>query len=192
MSDATPSPAPARPPAGTWVVAGMLALAVALAVFGIWYQHGQTRRCLGFYGSVHARRIQAAPRVELWPLAATGETAPVVPVRRIDISKARGVVHMRRGLVEDANFAWDDGAAIDGLPPAFALAFFDDAVAREPATLLVVRLDDRGGSIEVDGQPGTVALGRIESGLRTWLAEAAAGETAPEPAGGRRPRTPGT
>ena len=179
MSEATPSRAPSGPPAGTWVVAGMLALAVALAVFGIWYQRGQTRRCLELYGSADAHRIQAAPRVELWPLAAAGETTRGVPARRIDISKARGVVHMRRGLVEDANFDWDTVAAVNGVPPTFALAFFDDAAAVEPATLLLVRLDDRGGSLEVDGRPGTVRLGRISSGLRTWLAEAAAGGGAP-------------
>jgi hypothetical protein len=155
----------------------MLALAVALASFGIWYQRGQTRRCLEFYGSAHARRIQAAPRVELWRPAA--DAMPVAPERRTDISKARGVVHMRRGLVEDANFAWDQRASVDPRPPAFALAFFDDESAAEPATLLHVRLDDRGGSIEVAGRPGAVTLGRIAAGLRTWVADASAERPVP-------------
>ena len=158
--------------AGAWIVAGMIALGVALAVFAVAFQWGQTRRCLSFYGSEAAHRIQTAPRVELWRLdPAAPHLAPPAD-RRIDISQARGLVHLRRGLVEDANFAWD-AAAAGGPPPAVAMAFFDRAAATEPDTLLIVKLDESGGAIEVAGRPGTVALGRLAGGLRKWLADTA-------------------
>lgn len=178
MRDSPADHTPSRR-AGTWIVVGMLALAVVLASFAIWYQRSQTRRCLEFYGSDHARRIQAAPRVELWQLAPTAAGGRLDPVARTDISTARGVVHLRRGLVEDANFAWNRPPAIDRPPPTLALAFYDDGAAADPATLLVVGLDERGGAIEVSGRPGVVALGRIAAGLRTWFAEAVSARARP-------------
>ena len=167
---------------GTWIVIGMLALAFAMAAFAIWYQRGQTRRCLEFYGSDHARRIQEAPRVELWQLAPAASATRPDPVSRSDISAARGVVHLRRGLVEDANFAWERPSGGDGPAPQYAFAFFDDAAAAEPATLVVVGLDERGGALGVAGRPGTVTLGRIAAGLRTWLAATARDRSWPSPA----------
>ena len=169
--DAT-APRPSRA-TGTWIVGGMIALAAALAVFAVWYQWGQTRRCLAFYGSEVAHRIQAAPRVELWWLDDAGVTVRPEPERRIDVSQARGLVHLRRGLVEDANFAWDSVPTPIQRAPAVALAFFDDPDTPEAATVVVVRLDERGGWLEVAGRPGSLALGRLAAGLRTWLADLA-------------------
>ena len=53
---------------GSALVIALVGLAAALAVFAIWFQWNQTRRCLGFYGPAVARSVQAAPRVELWTL----------------------------------------------------------------------------------------------------------------------------
>lgn len=156
-------------------MAGIIGLGLALATFAIWFQRGQTRRCLEFYGSSAARRIQVAPRVELWRLDPTPAPERPEPGRRTDISAARGVVHLRRGLVEDANFVWDRPLPVDPTAPAVALAFYDDVTAADPETVLVVRLDDRGGSVEIAGRPGALALGRIAAGLRTWLADVPSG-----------------
>lgn len=171
MTATPPSSVARSQPSGAWLVAGMLALGVALAAFALVWQWGQTRRCLAFYGSEAARRIQSAPRVELWRLGPPAGLPPPAE-QRTDISQARGVVHLRHGLVEDANFAWAVPPA-PGPAPAFALAFFDRAADAEAATVLVVRLDESGGSLEVAGRPGAVTLGRIAAGLRTWLTEAA-------------------
>ena len=147
----------------------MLALGVGLGTFAVVWQWGQTRRCLSFYGSEAAHRIQSAPRVELWRLD-PGDRLPPATEQRTDISQARGVVHLRHGLVEDANFSWDAPSG-SGPAPAFALAFFDRATDAEPDTVLVVSLDESGGSLEVAGRPGAVTLGRIAAGLRTWLTD---------------------
>lgn len=172
MPNTAPSPDPRRPATGGWIVGGLLALGIAMAVFAVWYQWGQTRRCLAFYGSEAAHRIQAAPRVELWRLE-PGEAAarPESGDRRPDVSRARGLVHLRRGLVEDANFAWDASPAAGRPDTAVALAFYDRIDDAEPGTVVVAHLDERGGRLEVAGRPGALPLGRIAAGLRKWLAD---------------------
>lgn len=170
--------APARPSAGrpsgvgigTVVVLALLLLAVSLAMFAIWFQWRQTRRCLAFYGPAAARRIQAGGRVELWRLAWNDERRRPVVAERLDVSRAAGLVHLRRGLVEDANFSWDDGPGGGRLPDGAwdqALAFFD-ASGDSPPTVLAFELD-RPQAITVVGRPGRVTMGRIARGFAVWL-----------------------
>lgn len=83
-------------------------LGLGAAVAAILFQRHQTHRCLAFYGADHARRIAAAPIVELVTLEPGPRPAVVVARERRDISRAPGLVHLRRGLVEDANFMWHD------------------------------------------------------------------------------------
>ena len=61
-----PASRPAGPPSGgsgSVLVLGLLLLGWGAAVTGIWFQWGQTRRCLEFYGPRVARLIAEAPRV---------------------------------------------------------------------------------------------------------------------------------
>lgn len=151
---------------GRRLVVGLLMLGLGLACFAIWFQWQQTRRCLAFYGSDSARLIQAAPRVELWEPAAAPATAQ--SAARTDVSHAPGLVHLRRGLVEDANFDWQRAAGGDAAWDA-AFAFYDTAAATTPATVLVIDFDPAGGTLAVIGRDGRVGLGRMEKGLRSWL-----------------------
>ena len=150
---------------------GLVLLALGLAAFAVWFQWGQTRRCLAFYGPLAARQIQSAPRVELWSLAAA---APGVRLAdRLDISRAPGLVHLRRGLIEDMNFRWHQaGDAGNGrLPPAawdVAIAFFADADQATAATVVAFDLDEP-GSATVVGRAGRIGLGPIAPGLREWI-----------------------
>ena len=93
---------------------------------------------------------------------------------RIDVSKAPGLVHLRRGLVEDANFNWQaSGVAASGnSPPRLPLSSWDVAfVFSEPLgqTTLVIDLDRAGGGLAAVGQPGRIGLGRIGPGLEKWI-----------------------
>ena len=97
------------------------------------------------------------------------------------MSRAPGLVHLRRGLVEDANFRWPGaGEGSRSRLPAqsweVALVFTDPAHPDEEA-LLVVDVgnpgagDDGAGWLAVVGRPGRIGLGRIGAGLGKWLAD---------------------
>jgi hypothetical protein len=165
---------PAQPTAGrgTSLVIGLLLLGLAAAGTGIWYQRGQTRRCLDLYGAEAARHITAAPRVELVRLVPAGAAGRLAAVDRREITSAKGLVHLRRGLVEDANFLWPPAPAVDRLPAEawdLALVFSDPAAPQQPPTILVIDFDESGGHAAVVGRPGRVGLGRLEKGLRKWV-----------------------
>jgi hypothetical protein len=186
-SQAQADSTPAGPAVGTMLVVGLLLLAAGLGAFAVWFQWGQTRRSLAFFGPDAARRIQAAPRVELWSLAA--RDGEVRAVERRDVSHAPGLVHLRRGLVEDVNYRWDvarvgqeraaapDGADADLLgEPATRLPAgswdaaltFGDGSGGRPLTVLAFDLDGS-GAMTVVGRPGRLGLGRIGPGLREWI-----------------------
>lgn len=188
--EASPPKAAGLGRTGVWLVLGIVLLAAGLAVFAVWFQWGQTRRCLQFFGAAGARRIQTAERVELWLLTAEGDTIRVR--ERLDVSRAPGLVHLRRGLIEDVNYTWTAQpresqppglAASGGRLPAevweLAIAFLEApaAAADQPpaehpgATVLAFDLDGR-GAMTVVGQPGRVGLGRLTAGLRTWVDDA--------------------
>lgn len=155
--------------AGRWLVLGLLALGLAAAATGILFQRQQTRRCLAFYGPDAARRITAAPRVRLIVLEASGLRSVKAALSR-DVSGAAGLVHLRRGLVEDANFRWPESPPREPLGAAawdYALEFSE--AAGGTATTLALDVDPAGGSLAVVGAPGRVDLGRVGPGLATWI-----------------------
>ena len=168
-------------PRGTLLVAGLLLLGLAAAITGIWFQRHQTRRCLAFYGPAAARRIAAAPTVELLLVQPGQGPGQLGAQTRIDISKAPGLVHLRRGLVEDANFSWQasSGAVPERLPlESWDVAFVftepgGSGSGRQPRdegrTTLVIDLEPAGGSLAAVGQPGRIGLGRIRPGLEKWI-----------------------
>jgi len=169
---------PATGPApGTRLVLGLVLVALGLAAFAVWFQWGQTRRCLAFYGAAAARSIQTAPRTELWSLAADGTGIRVAS--QLDISRAPGLVHLRRGLIEDVNFRWDaafrpedsgdpGGGRLPLVAWDHAIAFFATDDASNPATVVAFDLD-KPGFATVVGRPGRIGLGPIAPGLRKWI-----------------------
>jgi len=152
-------------------VAGLLLLGLAAAVTGVAYQRMQTKRCLEFYSPEVARLVTSAPRVELIRVRPGAESRRLVADAAQDISDAKGLVHLRRGLVEDANFDWQRSG--DGQPlsaAAWDLAFvFSDPAFPDARASLIVDFDGAGGSLAVVGRPGRVALGRIAPGLKKWV-----------------------
>jgi len=141
-------------PRGTWLVAGLLLLGVAAGLTGVWFQRHQTRRCLEYYGPVAARRISAAPVVELLLLEPGPAAGRLAARTRIDASQAPGLVHMRRGLVEDANFSWRGGGngGMDGYETEgngatrLPLAAWDVAIVFSDKPFLGKDLSGRAGS----------------------------------------------
>jgi len=182
-------PAPGR--VGGLLVMGLLLLGLTAASVAIAFQRGQTEQCLAFYGADAAAAVSRAPHVELWQLAEVD--GRLTAARREDISQAKGLVHLRRGLVEDANFDWQAAEAAESpLPPhawdwAMVFAESPQAAATGQATLLVIDLggaplggtspgelpehSGAAGWVAVVGKGGRVGLGRIGPGLATWIAD---------------------
>ena len=167
---------------GARLVIGLLLLGITAGVVGIWYQRGQTQRCLAFYGPEAARMVTSAPVVEVWALAPAAESGVLVALERADVSQAPGLVHLRRGLVEDANFRWQGRPSTGaGRLPAEswdrALVFADPATGRPPVVLVIDLVEGASaaagvgelGSLAVVGRPGRIGLGRISRGLERWL-----------------------
>lgn len=155
---------------GSLIVVGMLLLGIMAATLAVSYQRTQTRRCLDFYGAEAAWRVAKAPRVELWKLGPTGRTGRLVAISRHDVTDAKGIVHLRRGLVEDAGFRWDGKSSLARLPDRawdYALVFSDPA--SDGRTTVVVDLDAEGGWLAVQGRPGRAGLGRLGRGLSEWI-----------------------
>lgn len=170
-SGSEPAPSPSR--SGRYLVAGLLVLGACLGVFAVVFQWSQTNRCLDFYGAAAARAIVTAPHVELWRLDVAPATGTIAAVERCDVSRAPGLVHLRRGLVEDANFDWRPAAG--GRLPAsawdVAIAFAPAADAAPTAILVVGGAAGR-RQVCLVGRPGRAGLGRLEKGLATWIADA--------------------
>jgi hypothetical protein len=167
-------PVASRPSSGRTVVAAIVLLGLVLAGFAFWFQWRQTRRCLDFLGPDVATLVGGAERVELWRLAAGSGPRRLVAVDRKDVTRARGLVHLRHALVEDASYVWKPGPAAResaGATPVAAwtlgLAFYDREDAAAPAAVLA--FDLRQGWMTVVGRPGRVALGRFGAGLGRWV-----------------------
>lgn len=155
---------------GSRIVVVLLGLGIALAAFALVFQWRQTDNCLGFYGSEVARAITTAPHVELWHLAEGAAAGRLVATARCDVSRAPGLVHLRRGLVEDANFAWGPPASQRLPSGAWAAALvFSAAPGARPSATLAISFGPEAAALCVVGQPGRVGLGRLERGLRTWV-----------------------
>jgi hypothetical protein len=103
---------------GKLAVLSMLLVAFALAAFALWWNVTGGRKTLEFWGQEGGARIispQAAV-VLLWlePVGedAVGERLSIggrsyAVVAQADVTGARGLVHARHSLLEDASFDWD-------------------------------------------------------------------------------------
>ena len=161
------------------LVIGLLALGLLAAGIGVWFQWQQTRRCLAFYGTRATEQISKSPFVELWqlkPLSGGRHTGRLEAVLVEDITEAKGLVHLRRGLVEDANFQWVEGnterAPLADAAWDLALVFFDSKQKYESErTVVVIDFGENSqkANLTVVGRPGRVALGKMGKGLKTWV-----------------------
>ncbi|RCS53931.1 hypothetical protein DTL42_01845 [Bremerella cremea] len=75
----------------------MIAIAIIAATITISWHWSQSRFAVGYWGGDNATRIRAAEVVQLVDLAKEAENQ--------DISGAKGLVHFRQALIEDASFA---------------------------------------------------------------------------------------
>lgn len=137
----------------------MILLALLLAAFALWWNVTSGRQALEFWGQDGARRIaDESDRVELlWlrpPAGESAENALIIGERTYavaaakEVTGARGLIHARRSLVQDASFVW---GANDPLPAghySVAVRFRDDSGTTTAAfdfeRLLIAHVESQG------------------------------------------------
>jgi len=120
---------------GKLLIGAILSVALLAAGFSWWFRFQATHRTAQFWGPAAARLIREAPGVEA--LEIDGSLQHITNQR--DVSKAKGMTHLRYALLEDRSFQWpgDDGAELEegAMEWRFALRFRNDPQA-EPLILL--------------------------------------------------------
>lgn len=123
---------------GKWLVLATFAIGLAMAGGAWWYQYNQARRSAEFWGHSAASLLVGNSTVKLVELGEAGDepadgddssetrVAGWAVVREVDLTQAKGLVHLRHSLSYDDNFDWERRAleplAADG-DWAFALVF---------------------------------------------------------------------
>lgn len=158
------------------VIVAMLVLAVSAAVTAIWYLRGLSRRTIEQWGPTAGQLILQAPHIEAWRLepvgeddAETRETISVdgqrlAIVERRDLSQAPGVTNVRRALMNDASYAWDDPTT-ESSHWTHALQFSN---AGRQATLL---FSHQPSQVMLLGDNRPLCPQRIARGLQVFLEE---------------------
>lgn len=97
-----------KSPPRSGVLAAVLLLAIGVAAAGIawWNTRSHTRRTLDFWGSEAALLIRDAPRVTAGRVEVKQHAKDIAVLQQRDISRAKGLVHLRHALLDDRSFAW--------------------------------------------------------------------------------------
>lgn len=182
---ASPQPV-AKEISGKYVILAVLAVAFIGAAASWFFRYNATHRAAEYWGPEAAQLIRDAPQVKLvkTPLAGLAPTTDskaiqaTIDSHSIDISHARGLLHLRNALLEDANFNWTKG---DEPPPQAAddilhwwLNFNDPASGKtvwmtfsencRQVTLMVSQADGISKGTPISTEP-------IAKGLREIFAE---------------------
>jgi hypothetical protein len=113
---------------GKLAVVAMIAVALVAATFAWWWNFNRGRKALAFFGPQAAHLIRTSPKVEILvvggPDSAGGPDSTDDKVRltniefsvfrRIDISKAAGLIHARTSLLADSSYAGEPGMSLWG------------------------------------------------------------------------------
>lgn len=143
-SPASAAPHPTTDPpgvAGKWIVIGVFGLALVGAVGSWLFRYYATHQAARFWGAKSAVLIRDAPQVDFYFLV-NGEatlndadlleklTQPGV-CSKVDVSRGRGIVHLRNALLEDRSFDWQMTPAAP--PPAGWMLRFSDPTTKDEA-----------------------------------------------------------
>lgn len=140
---------------GKLVLVGVIVVAFAGAAVSWFFRYHATHRAIEFWGSKVALLIRDAPVVTLFEdsdavVPATKSqsgTTDRTPPRKIDVSQAHGLTHLRNALLENESFDWSAATlsptlgkedVYDQEKLSWRLSFFDPAT-NEEATILFVK-----------------------------------------------------
>jgi hypothetical protein len=128
---------------GTFAILLMVVVAFGLSTFAAWYRYQAGDAALRYWGKDAALRIRSAPKVKLMMIEQDATASKPIEIHDttyqitqvIDISSARGLIHARHALLEDASLDelavppspapdWDrviEFTAVDGETTAIAI-----------------------------------------------------------------------
>ena len=156
----------------------MVVLACGLGLTSVVYHHWASHGVLAWWGGDMARLIADAPRVEALRLQPSEKpdsdpTADRLDVngrqfvvsQRKDVTTAIGLDHLRRGLLDDANFSWS------APPPASAPHWSDALVFSDGARRIVVVFDLTNRRLGRADSSTTLAIDQIATGWEEFFAD---------------------
>jgi len=158
---------------GKLVIGAIFFVALAAAVSSMVVRYQATRRILQFWGTETVALVSAAPTVEALRLGSAGGQQSVG--ERVDISHARGLVHLRQALLGDRSFAWDEREEHGEPVWSYGLRFGDDS----KSVTLVFTADFRQASRSYS--PSIVSSAPIAKGLAKLFSEHIALESETSP-----------
>jgi hypothetical protein len=129
---------------GKLVIVSIMTVALAAAGASWWFRYTATHRAAKFWGPGVARLIRDAPKVKLLRLGSPNTIGLhssaiaqyVETADYLDVSKGRGLVHLRNALLEDRSYDWPAQPKKQHSFWSWALRFGDDATD-ESATILI-------------------------------------------------------
>ena len=162
---------------GKYAIIAIGMMAVLLASAGVWYQYRLQHRPIAWWGVENAELFLRAPEVEVWRLTpgepgaeANGETLTIngrvwQVVARKDVAGARGFSHVRRALVMDGTFDWDE-------PPEDCIPEWTDGLrfVQEGREAIVVWSFDCPRAALVGGER-VISIRPVAEGLRAFFDE---------------------
>jgi hypothetical protein len=118
---------------GKLVIFGIIAVALASAAASWWFRFAATHEAARFWGPQLSQLIRDAPVVELCRFPQpTREIVPGDGAAELgsatctDVSRARGLTHLRNALLEDRSFAWPVQTGSNSMGWYWALVFRQD------------------------------------------------------------------
>jgi hypothetical protein len=109
-------------PSGTKLVVALATLALALGAGSWWYRYQSAHRATQFWGPASAELIVEPGQVEALTLQPATEGEPrqaglppqlggeYAVAALLDLTNARGTVHLRHALTSDSNYVWSPSA----------------------------------------------------------------------------------
>jgi hypothetical protein len=163
---------------GKRLIVAILAIALCAADLSWWFRYAATHRTVEFWGPNAARLIRDAPRVTLrsYDPAVGAEPKSDAPLP-LDISQARGLIHLRTALMEDRSYDWS------AKPPGDAnfqsSLVFEDSPGAEPRLVILLSPDFTwagNGSSNASPRP-IISTQPIAEGLKKFFTDALAEST---------------
>ncbi len=155
---------------GKLVILVMVFLGCATGVLSISYHHGLSRRSIAWWGPEQIELIAQAPHVEamrIFPAGSSDAPSGIVGYTGADrkiVDALPGVDHLRHGLLEDANFRWQDSTNSEQ-------ASGDSPISTAPVWAYALLFTDRDKQLWVLFDAEGTRLGRSDRDATLPIAE---------------------